>query len=199
MSMSIWQSLGALQLPVWTQLGYEGSSPNLTDGLESPSCLYGTLMKTGTLCQGRPGQTRRPKGSTEAQQEQDRMGPIVCTGAVPGEAKLGVPEDTEKQISATTGEQRVSRKTQSKVHTKGRPPGSATARHIGCAPWGGGGQGVSSLPALRILGTCWALLGGGDVLVVHGQQTQRRSTSSSYTRCHTLTRNPLFFNTLPDS
>lgn len=49
-STSIWQSLGAFQLPVWTQLGYKDSSPNLTDGLESPSCLYGTLMKTGTLC-----------------------------------------------------------------------------------------------------------------------------------------------------
>lgn len=127
------------------------------------------------------------------------MGPIVCTGAVPGEAKRGVPGDTEKQISATTGEQRVSRKPQSKAHTKGRLPGSATARHTGCAPWGGGGQGVSGLPALHILGTCWALLGGADVLVVHCLQTQRGSTSSSYTRCHTLTRNPLFFNTLPDS
>lgn len=42
---------------------------------------------------GRPGQTRRPKGSTEAQQERDWMRPTVRTGAVPGEAKWGVPEE----------------------------------------------------------------------------------------------------------
>lgn len=40
-SMSIWQSLGGLQLPAWTKLGYEGSSPNLTDGWSLPAACMG--------------------------------------------------------------------------------------------------------------------------------------------------------------
>ena len=38
---TVWQSLGGLQPPAWTQLGYEGSSSNLTDGWSLPAARMG--------------------------------------------------------------------------------------------------------------------------------------------------------------
>lgn len=55
-------------------------------------------------------------------------------------------KNTEKQITATTGEQRVSCKTQSKAYIKGRPPGCTTVRRTGCAPWGGGASRSAACP-----------------------------------------------------
>ena len=38
---TVWQSLDGLQPPAWTQLGYEGSSPNLTDSWSLPAARMG--------------------------------------------------------------------------------------------------------------------------------------------------------------
>ena len=144
--------------------------------LESPSCPYGTLMKTRTLCPEAWASLGRHGGQRAARRpSRSETGWDPPSTQEPCQVKQSrvCQKNTEKQVSATTGEQRVSHKTQTEAHTKGRPPGSTTGRRTGCAPRGGGGQWVSSLPAPHVLGVWRALPGGGHVLIIHGQQMQR--------------------------
>lgn len=100
-------------------------------------------------------------------------------------------KNTEKQITATTGEQRVSCKTQSKAHIKGRrqaaPQSAAQA-----VPHGVAGP-VGQQPAHTARPGGLEGPAGGRACASHSRSADvKGSTSSSYTCCHTLTRNPLF-------
>lgn len=66
--MSIWQSLAASSCQRGQSWGMRAPPPNLTDGWSLPAARGGDLDENKDLLPrglGRPGQTRRPKGSTE--------------------------------------------------------------------------------------------------------------------------------------
>ena len=101
--------------------------------LESPSCPYGTLMKTRTLCPEAWASLGRHGGQRAARRpSRSETGWDPPSAQEPCQVKQSrvCQKNTEKQVSATTGEQRVSHKTQTEAHIKGRPPGKIGRAHV---------------------------------------------------------------------